>query len=476
MRLRRVILPLLGAALIGIASAAIHDPNNAVAAEPVVPGAYIVEFHDNQDADSFYGNLSAVDLEVERRLDLSYSLFQGCSFRLKNASHNAADVVAQKISEMPQVWRVWPIRTRNVPKDEIVWVGDGATATLALKRQQESAHDTFSPYVMTQVDKLQAEGFTRAGVRIGIVDTGVDYKHPALGDGCFAPGCLFSYGTDLVGDDFTGLNMPVPDPDPYDNCVGHGTQVSGIIAGQVNELGLTGAAPDATLGMYRVFGCHGGSSDDVLIAAFNQAYEDGSDIITSSIRVPSGWTEDPWAVAVQRVIEAGVPCIVLAVSSAANGKKAAAVASVDNTEIPHLLINATFSIDNSTEEVFAWDPGNPAYTNISLPLWAVSNNPEVEDDACGSLPGDTPDLSGYVVLIREANNCAVYQQAQNVIEKGAEYIMVYSTGPTTTLVYVSFLPEILGAGMVTATQGVEWVNLLNEGKGVVLHMTDQNHE
>ncbi len=52
---------------------------------------------------------------------------------------------------------------------------------------------------------------------------------PALGNGCFGPGCLFSYGSDLVGDDYNGLNLPAPDPDPYDNCEGHGTHVAGII-------------------------------------------------------------------------------------------------------------------------------------------------------------------------------------------------------------------------------------------------------
>ncbi|KAI1763358.1 subtilisin-like protein [Hypoxylon sp. FL1150] len=486
MRVQHALLPLLGEALVQIASsAAVHNSNDAVAAAPIVPGAYIVELHDDQDIDSFYGDLAAANVEAEKRLDLSYSLFKGLSFRLKNVSQNDSDVAAQMISDMPKVRKVWPIRVRNVPEDEVVWVGNGADASVALKRRQESANDTFSPHVMTQVDKLRAEGFTGTGVRIGIVDTGVDYNHPALGDGCFGPGCLFSYGADLVGDDFTGLNVPVPDPDPYDNCAGHGTHVSGIIAAQVNGLGFTGAAPDATLGMYRVFGCAGSSSDDVLIAAFNQAYEDGSDIITSSIGGPSGWSEDPWAVAVQRIVETGVPCTVSAgndgsnglffASSSANGKGVTAVASISNTEIPQLLVSATFSVDNSSEEVFGWEVGNPSYTNVSLPLWAVSNNTEVEDDACSALSEDTPDLSEYMVLIRQANNCAVYQQAQNVADKGARNIMLYSNGPTTTLVYVSFLPEILGAGMVTATQGVEWIDLLNEGREITLHMTDQNH-
>lgn len=51
MRIHRVLLPLLGEALIGIASAAIHDLNDAVAAAPIVPGAYIVELHDDQVRD-----------------------------------------------------------------------------------------------------------------------------------------------------------------------------------------------------------------------------------------------------------------------------------------------------------------------------------------------------------------------------------------------------------------------------------------
>jgi len=58
--------------------------------------------------------------------------------------------------------------------------------------------------------------------------------------------------------------------------------VAGIIAAKDKKYGFTGAAPDVTLGAYKVFGCIGFVGNDVLIAAFNQAYEDGSDIITVS--------------------------------------------------------------------------------------------------------------------------------------------------------------------------------------------------
>lgn len=69
--------------------------------------------------------------------------------------------------------------------------------------------------------------------RIGL---GIDYKHPALGGG-FGKGYKVVTGYDLVGDKYTGSNTPVPDSDPLDECgagsgaSGHGTHVSGIIAG-----------------------------------------------------------------------------------------------------------------------------------------------------------------------------------------------------------------------------------------------------
>jgi subtilisin family serine protease len=85
-----------------------------------------------------------------------------------------------------------------------------------------------------------------------MIDTGVDYKHPALG-GCFGPGCKVAYGYDFVGDDYdngdSDKDTPKPDKDPMD-CAGHGTHVAGIVAAR-NEgpdaMGpqvFVGVAPD----------------------------------------------------------------------------------------------------------------------------------------------------------------------------------------------------------------------------------------
>lgn len=85
------------------------------------------------------------------------------------------------------------------------------------------------PLAMAGVDKLHKEGIKGKGVQIAIIDTGVDYNHPSLGGG-FGPGHKIALGYDFVGDDFTGFNSPVPDPDPLATCDGggHGTHTAGM--------------------------------------------------------------------------------------------------------------------------------------------------------------------------------------------------------------------------------------------------------
>ncbi|KAK4065886.1 uncharacterized protein Triagg1_8438 [Trichoderma aggressivum f. europaeum] len=142
---------------------------------------------------------------------------------------------------------------------------------------------------MAGVDKLHESGIKGKGVKIGIIDTGVYYLHPSLGGG-FGPGYKIPFGYDLVGDNYTRTNTPVPDDDPLVTCAvgGHGTHVAGIIGmtdAQNEGFGLVGVAPEATIGMYRVFGCSDNSGDDVIMAVMQQAAEDGVDLITTSLGI-----------------------------------------------------------------------------------------------------------------------------------------------------------------------------------------------
>ncbi|KAL2150509.1 hypothetical protein VTH82DRAFT_7072 [Thermothelomyces myriococcoides] len=439
-----------------------------------VPGAYIVEYEEDQDSSSFVNTLGGT---ATIRKDLNFKLFKGVSIQFKNTNNAAA--MAAKVATMPKVKAVYPVRRYPVPHHVVH--SKGTVLDEGLVKRQVAGNDSFSTHLMTQVNKFRNAGITGKGVKIAVIDTGIDYLHEALG-GCFGPGCLVSYGADLVGDDFDGSNTPVPDDDPMD-CQGHGTHVAGIVAAQTsNPFGIVGAATDVTLGAYRVFGCTGDTPNDVLIEAYKKAYEAGSDIITASIGGPSGWSEDPWAAVVTRIVENGVPCVVSAgndgsagifyASTAANGKKVTAIASIDNIVTPVLLTNASYTIDG-TDSTFGFTAGDPgAWGDVSLPLWTGNFDTANPADGCEPYPDSTPDLSDYIVLIRRGT-CTFVEKATNAAAKGAKYIMFYNNEPHGTVsVAAGEAKGIEAVAMVTADQGEEWVSALEGGSEVVLHLTD----
>jgi hypothetical protein len=441
------------AALLGVGLAAATNGSNPILPmdKDVIPGAYIVEFVGGHDHESFYISLLADGADVSPRMNMSFIFFNGSSFSIKGPMGHAS--VASKISAMPSVKKIWPMRLYPAPTThEARTRGNGSSFLNArLGNIPKSGDDapshnhSYSPHSMTQVDRLHAKGYTGKGARIAIIDTGVDYYHPALG-GCFGKGCLISGGYDLAGHSYDGTSAPEPGPYPYDGCDGHGTHVAGIIGARPNEMGFTGVAPGAALSMYKVFSCGGSTSDDILISAFNMAYEDGADIITASIGGAGGWSEAPWSAVVGRIVDNGVPCTLAAgnggysgmwaASTAADGRGVTAVSSFDNVKTPHLFYKGSYSTKPSFYETrsdsfsrsFAWLPGYPGFVeNLTLPLWATSLNTSVEDDACGSLPSDTPDLSGSIVLIRMSKSCSIRDQAANASVFNAQYILFYGS-------------------------------------------------
>lgn len=91
---------------------------------------------------------------------------------------------------------------------------------------------------MTGADIAQNElGLTGKGVKVGVIDTGIDVDHPAFKGRIVA-------GYDFVGDDYgkDSKYVPVPDDNP-DDCNGHGTHVAGIVGGNVAANNFKGVAP-----------------------------------------------------------------------------------------------------------------------------------------------------------------------------------------------------------------------------------------
>jgi uncharacterized protein (TIGR03437 family) len=143
-----------------------------------------------------------------------------------------------------------------------------------------------------------------AGLRIGIIDSGIDATHPALVDNALTPPAGFPKGRPvdlafttnkiIVARSYVNLLNPQdpafsrPDDFSPRDHVGHGTAVATIAAGKrVDAPGatITGIAPKAFLGSYKIFGSPGindFSDTAAVIAAIDDAVTDGMDIISIS--------------------------------------------------------------------------------------------------------------------------------------------------------------------------------------------------
>lgn len=241
-------------------------------------------------------------------------------------------------------------------------------------------------------------GYTGAGITIGIIDDGIDYYHADFGGSgnpadydndngltispSTFPTAKVVGGYDFAGDAYTGSNTQVPDADPL-ACGAHGTHVAGTAAGfgvltngdtfagpyDATTVGAAsfaiapGSAPEATIRMYKVFGCTGGARDDVILLAIAQAVTDSVDVLNMSLGSEWGTPDDPLAVALNNAAIAGVLPVVSAGNAGANpylvggpstADRALSVAAVDTSTIPGVAItgDVTVTAQNSNEHDF----------------------------------------------------------------------------------------------------------------------------
>lgn len=145
---------------------------------------------------------------------------------------------------------------------------------------------------------------TGEGIVVAVVDTGVDYNHPDLGEG-------FGAGYKVIG----GYDFYNHDSDPMDDN-GHGTHVAGIIA--ANGV-IKGVAPGARILAYKTLGSDGQGSMSDVILAIDRAMDpdmdgdtsDRADIISMSLG-GQGDPDDPVCIAVRNAVEAGIVVVVAA--------------------------------------------------------------------------------------------------------------------------------------------------------------------
>jgi len=324
-----------------------------------------------------------------------------------------------------------------------------------------------TPYVGASA--VQATGYTGAGVRVAVLDSGIDYTHVAFGGAGTAAAYQAAYGTSasdpkntttdglfptakvIGGYDFVGESWPntpeAPDPDPIaapplsaglGTDGGHGTHVADIIAGP------QGVAPGASLYAVKVCSAVATSCSGVaLIEAMDFAVDpngDGStadhvDIVNMSLGSDYGTAfNDDLSQAVEQATKLGV----LTVAASGNGGNrpyvsgtpaaAPSALSVAQTQVPSafrypLVVNSPAAIAGTypNTETVEWAPlgagfaGTVAYVGRGCPAGSVTGQPG--EDAYVANP------AGKVALI-DRGSCSVSLKVDRAAKAGATAVLI----------------------------------------------------
>jgi minor extracellular serine protease Vpr len=324
---------------------------------------------------------------------------------------------AIKLSRLDGVRAVYPVATIDAPPAP----------------SAESGTDLATAIAMTGADVAQNElGLTGEGVKVAVMDTGIDYDHPDLG-GCFGPGCRVATGWDFVGDAFdanpanpTYNPVPAPDDDP-DDCGGHGTHVAGIVgASAAGANGVTGVAPGVTFGAYRVFGCVGSTTADIMLAAMERTLADGMHVLNMSIGSAFQWPQYPTAQAATRLVNKKVIVVASIGNSGANGlysgsapgvgEKVIGVASIDNSHVrlPYFVVNGT-------------NVGYQTMTHSTAPPTSGSSEIVYVGQGCNTDPHLASPSGKTALVVRGV--CGFAEKALNAIAAGATAVAVYNNAP-----------------------------------------------
>ncbi len=124
--------------------------------------------------------------------------------------------------------------------------------------------------------EVHLAGNTGQGVKLAIIDTGIDYIHNDPDDTPYVVDPEFAYNY-KGGEDFLTY-----DGDPYDDN-GHGTHVAGIVAAEHNGYLVTGVAPGVDLYALKVLAANGEGDYSGLIAALGWAVANDMDVVNMSL-------------------------------------------------------------------------------------------------------------------------------------------------------------------------------------------------
>ncbi len=358
-------------------------------------------------------------------------------------------------------------------------------------------HTNRSPAVIGAPAFSAATGAAGQGVKIGIVDDGVDHTNPYLDPAGFTYPAGFPKGQTglttpkvIVARSFPGPGAGAPGRLALDRRTSfHGTHVAGIAAGNSGNsspggrdhppaAGLSGVAPRAWIGNYRVFNIPtpigNNANTPQIVAAFESAVRDGMDVINFSGGGPATEPQtDAMMQTVANTAAAGVAPVISAgndrddfgagsTGSPGTAPEAITVAAASNTHVFAPTIGATdpaapVSVRRAPfRSSSAW--GTVDRTLVDVSSITGSNGQPVSSQLCGI--GNDPNagrnplprgsLAGSLALISRGH-CTFFSKALRAQAAGAMGLVVIDNRVGEPNGIPAVLP--LRSGMVSDLDG-----------------------
>ena len=162
-----------------------------------------------------------------------------------------------------------PVMTATVPENQLQFLRNSPNVAYVEEDVVVNALDDTVPWGVSQIHADLVHPFNEgAGIKVAIIDTGIDIDHPDL---------------NVQG----GVNY-VTSGGSYDDDNGHGTHVAGITAALDNDAGIVGVAPQAALYAVKVLNNYGSGSWSTVISGIEWSIDNGMQVINMSLGATSG--------------------------------------------------------------------------------------------------------------------------------------------------------------------------------------------
>ncbi|KAB8319625.1 S8 family serine peptidase [Tolypothrix campylonemoides VB511288] len=302
---------------------------------------------------------------------------------------------------------------------------------------------------LVKAPEVWANGYTGQGVVVAVLDTGVDYNHDDLKGNIWTNNNeIADNGKDDDGngyvDDVYGWNFDSNNNNTLD-IAGHGTHVSGTIAGQNNGFGVTGIAYNAKIMPVKVLDDEGRGNRSNIAEGIRYAVDHGANVINLSLgsRFPDDGTYQP---ALEYASSKGV-VVVMAAGNNGDFQPGYPAGYADKWGI------AAGAVDKNNNMA---DFSNRAGTN---PLTYVTA-PGV--DVYSTVPGNqyisysgtsmaSPHVAGVVALMLSANRNLTDAQVRQIV---AETAVHSTTTPSFSLPGLSFKDSITQSRIATSSLSI----------------------